>query len=423
MANVNFVAWEKLFDELAIDTSKDLHIISASQIKQTTGREPRLMAKMDSSRDVPPVMARNRYFLLPVSRSEYAIVRGNGFHELERQAELSKEFTSRIRFALTTNDRNSSEMQYLDYCSNAGLIESVIGRGKLYPMIRGRESSGSYSFRVNNNQIDVKSAQIEVDLGLEGQDSIVLLEAKSKTPDDFIIRQLFYPYRKFMGGFGNKQIIPIFFTYDNVESKYNFWQYRFADPNDYNSIELVEKGSYKILQTDTLDIDDISKQTFRIGKQKDIIPQANDLDKVLRLIHLVGEGVVNAGSIAKEFDFAPRQSSYYREAAEALGFVDFNGREYSLTDAGRQLISLNTENRNLFITQAVNEFSLFKACMNTLKGRGSLKRSDIERIITDQSNLSGSTIPRRASSIEAWLKWIAEKTGAITIRNGRFETS
>lgn len=420
MANINFVAWEKLFEELAIDTSKDLHIISASQIKQTTGREPRLMAKMDASRDVPPVMARNGYFLLPVSRSEYAIVRGNGFHELESQAELSKEFTSRIRFALTTNDRNSSEMQYLDYCSNAGLIESVIGRGKLYPMIRGREGSGSYSFRVNNNQIDVKSAQIEVDLGLEGQDSIVLLEAKSKTPDDFIIRQLFYPYRKFMGGFGNKQIIPIFFTYDNAQSKYNFWQYRFADPNDYNSIELVEKGSYKILQTDTLDIDDISKQTFRIGEQKDIIPQANDLDKVLRLIHLVGEGVVNAGSIAKEFDFAPRQSSYYREAAEALGFVDFNGREYSLTDAGRQLISLDTENRNLFMTQAVNEFSLFKACMKTLKAKGSLERRDIERVITQQSNLSGSTIPRRASSIEAWLKWIAEKTGAFKIDGSIF---
>ena len=195
MANVNFVAWEKIFDDLAIDTSKDLHIISASQIKQTTGREPRLMAKMDSIKDVPPVMARNGYFLLPVSRSEYAIVRGNGFHELERQSHEAKEYVSRIRFNLVTNGRNNSEMQYLDYCSNAGLIEAVIGRGKLYPMIRGREGSGTYSFRVRNNQIDVRSAQIEVDLGLEGQDSIVLLEAKSKAPDDFIIRQLFYPYR------------------------------------------------------------------------------------------------------------------------------------------------------------------------------------------------------------------------------------
>lgn len=58
--------------------------------------------------------------------------------------------------------------------------------------------------------------------------------------------------------------------------------------------------------------------------------------------------------------------------------------------------------------------------MNTLKAKGLLERKDIERIITQQSNLSGSTIPRRASSIEAWLKWIAEKTGAIKYEHGTF---
>ena len=153
MANVNFEAWEKLFATLDIDTSKDQHIITAAQIKEITGREPRLMAKMDASSDVPPVMKRYGYFLLPVSRSDYTIVRGNGFHDLEVGGDGVKEFISQIKFNLTTNGRNTSEMQYLDYCSNAGLIEEVVGRGKLYPMIRGREGSGVCCFCVNHNGI------------------------------------------------------------------------------------------------------------------------------------------------------------------------------------------------------------------------------------------------------------------------------
>ena len=104
MANVNFDAWEKMFAVLDIDTSKDRHIVTTAQIKEITGREPRLMAKMDSSDDVPPVMKRNGYFLLPVSRSAYTIVRGNGFHDLEVGGNGVKEFVSQIKLILRPTD-------------------------------------------------------------------------------------------------------------------------------------------------------------------------------------------------------------------------------------------------------------------------------------------------------------------------------
>lgn len=420
MANINFAAWEKLFVVLNIDTSKDQHFITAAQIKEITGREPRLMAKMDSSGDVPPRMKRHGYFLLPISRSAYTIVRGNGYHNLETGSNTVKEFVSRIKFNLATNGRNSSEMQYLDYCSNAGLIEEVVGRGKLYPMIRGREGSGAYTFRINQNEIEVKNAQIEIDLGLEGRDSIVLFEAKSKTPEDFIIRQLYYPYRKFSSGFANKVILPTFFTYDKAADVYNFWKYYFADPSNYNSIQLLESDSYRIREEKPIQIGDIADGSFAISTQKKLIPQANDLDKVLRLIYLVSEGTTTASAVALSFGFAQRQSSYYREAAEALGFVLFNGRDYSLTDAGRLLVSLDADERNIFFAKAINEFALFKECMGVLRSKGSLNGGDIETIISRSSNLSGSTIPRRARSIESWLRWIANKTGVFSSKDGYF---
>ena len=124
--------------------------------------------------------------------------------------------------------------------------------------------------------------------------------------------------------------------------------------------------------------------------------------------------------VTANFGFAPRQSSYYREAAEALGFMSFNGREYVLTDAGKLLVSLDTEKRNVFFAKAINEFALFKERMNGLRAKGSLNGRDIESIIARSSNLSGSTIPRRARSIESWLKWISAKTGAFRFEGGQY---
>ena len=54
-------------------------------------------------------------------------------------------------------------------------------------------------------------------------------------PEDFIIRQLYYPYRHWKTKI-TKEIIPIFFTYDN--GIYNIFIYKFDDLNNYNSIKL-----------------------------------------------------------------------------------------------------------------------------------------------------------------------------------------
>ncbi|HRJ91264.1 MAG TPA: hypothetical protein PLU21_03595, partial [Candidatus Saccharibacteria bacterium] len=138
-------AWEKIFEAKNFDLSADVHYITASEIKAITGEEARLMAKNDSRKDVPPVMRGNGYFLLPVNNGNYAIVRGEGFHDIEPTTEPIQ-FTSRIKFNLATASRNTSEMQYLDYCSASGLMEDVINRGVLYSSIRGRERSGAFSF-------------------------------------------------------------------------------------------------------------------------------------------------------------------------------------------------------------------------------------------------------------------------------------
>jgi hypothetical protein len=407
--NKSFTHWDKIFDTKKFDTSVDLHFISADEIKAITSAEPRILAKMDSSNDVPPIFKKYGYFLLPVKNGQYAIVRGNGFHELEKR-EASTEYTSRIRFALTTAGRGMSEMQYLDYGFNSGALEHILASDQpLYQSIRGREYTKPFSFNVGTSHLDTGSVQIEVDAGFEGEDKIVLMEAKVKTPEDFIIRQLFYPYNHFRAIAPQKEIIPVFFTYEPKEKSYNYWIYEFVDAGNYNSIQLKERRSLTILAQDEVQLIDVRPQG--VVKYKNLVPQANDLDKVIELAFKVSEGMTNYREVATYFGFDERQSSYYREAAEALGLVVSDGGTYELTDVGKQLISLPAEKRNIFMAQLLSDFDLIKYGLERIRSGKPLTREDIIKLIESNSSLTGTTVTRRASSLASWYKWISKATG------------
>ena len=75
--------WEIIIEKLKIDVSKPVNFVTANQIKSITQEEPRLMAKMDRYENLPQIFKENNLFLLPTSRKEYAIIKGNGYHKLE----------------------------------------------------------------------------------------------------------------------------------------------------------------------------------------------------------------------------------------------------------------------------------------------------------------------------------------------------
>lgn len=415
-----FELWEKIFSVKNFDLTKELHYISADEIKAISGAEPRIMAKMDTSTDLPAVFKKSGYFLLPVKNGEYAIVRGNGFHKLEQMQTTGANHVSRIKFNLTTAGRGSSEMQYLDYSFNSGALESILNITPLYQSIRGREYSKQFRFKVNKTELNVGSVQLEVDTGLEGEDSIVLIEAKVKTPEDFIIRQLFYPYNHFKVVSPGKKIIPVFFTYEPNTKLYNFWIYEFTDPTNYNSIQLKEVRSLSISSEHEVKISDIHPKG--IVTYKDLIPQANDLNKVIELVFKVHEGVNHYKNVAEYFKFDERQSSYYREAAEALGLIIAERGIYRLTEVGKNLVSLPVEKRNIFMVELLSDFNLVKDGLDLLKENGKLGQTDLEEIISRRSSLSGSTIPRRASSLSSWFKWISEATGSFISEEHSFKS-
>jgi len=405
-----FELWEKIFKYKNYNVSKSLHYITAQEIKDITNFEPRIMAKIDNSKDLPPIFKNNGYFLLPVRNGKFAIVKGEGFHTLEK-IERERKYTSKIKFPLTMAGRSRGEMQYLDYSINSGALEEIINAGTLYPSIRGREFCKKFNFIINKTMLQAFSVQIEVDSGLEGEHAIVLIEAKINKPIDFIIRQLFYPYRHYKILSPNKEIIPVFFTYDFKSTTYNFWIYQFTDIFDYNSLQLKRSDSIKITKKKNIEIQDIIKKS-KISR-KNIIPQANDLDKIIELVFKVEEGINDYHKVAKYFQFRERQSSYYREATEALGLLYSEKGKYYLTDLGKRLVSLSSGDRNIFFTELLLDFELLSYCIEKIIENGFLKIGEIKSLIREKSYLNETTINRRANSLIAWLRWVSKKIGGF----------
>lgn len=247
--------WMTIFDAYDIhkhDFDKEPFYISAKQIKtacqnfkKTTEKEVRILCYQAQKKDKPQVFNEKNLFLLPVKNGHYAIIKGQGYIDIP---EINSEpilFEPKLKFRLYSNEIGNSEMQHLDYAYASGMVEHFCDVGSLFLTIRGRKYTPEFSFKVNDFDITQKSVQTEVDAGYEGENHIILIEGKNTGINDIIIRQLYYPYRKWSADLGNKKkVIPVFF--EKRDFAYMFWMYEFKDYNDYNSIRLVKSSCYYI---------------------------------------------------------------------------------------------------------------------------------------------------------------------------------
>jgi len=414
--------WEEIIREKGFDLNRDFNFITANEIKTITGAEPRILAKFDNSDELPSSFKNHGVFILPIKNKEYVLIRGKGYHELEKIDSKPEVFKSRLLFELVGSKTGASEMQYIDHAYNSGLIEHFTGCEDLYLSIRGRKFSSRFEFRVDGlSPLEAKSVQIEVDAGYEGRNHVVMLEGKISTPKDFIIRQLYYPFRSWQSVIPEKQVLSVFFSFDRYRELYNLWLYRFKDINDYESIELVRNGSFKIERSAEPSLGAADFAELRKAKRKKVvIPQADDLAKILAFPFRVSEGKNNAAEIAKYFKFATRQSSYYREAAEALGLVELKGSKYHLTDVGKVFIALPVQKRNEFLARLIFELPVTHEILMELliKPSKQVSKEEIIRIIQGNSNLTGSTLRRRAQTILAWFRWIQNSVGILQVEPG-----
>lgn len=417
----NDVAWEKIFEKYnVLETISSIGYITISSTHINEFREARLMTKFDHKSQLPELFATNKLSILPTSRGGYVIGSFDTFCDFNLDdTEVSKiDFPS---FLESLNYRNiSSEATAINCAFVSNILQDFTGEENLFPTVSGRMSSSSFNFNINSSAglfpISVGNSQIEIDGGYEGDYSLNLIEAKNYISDDFLVRQLYYPYKLWSGKI-QKKVRPIFLTYSN--GIFHLREYVFNDINHYNSIHLIKHKKY-IIQDGSFNVETIQKilQSTNVIEEPNIpFPQANNFERIINLCELLKEKeFISKEDITQNYDFDSRQTDYYSNAGKYLGLIEIgkdpiNGSiGCSLTELGNNIFNTNLIDRQKEFVKVIISHSVFKETLKLYLDNGEMPRKKDIVEIMKRSNLhnidSDSTFIRRASTISVWINWI-----------------
>ncbi|SFF87382.1 hypothetical protein SAMN04487885_11368 [Clostridium cadaveris] len=422
----NDLAWEQLFNKYNIIHEIELngkYEITAKQINEV--REARLMTKFDHKVNLPKIFADNKLAILPITRGSYVISKFEAYSKFE---DINTEIV-RVQFPEHITSINygniTSEAMAINCAYVSGIIQDFLEDEAILPTVSGRMSSDEFAFKINSKEdkmhIDVKNSQIEIDGGYEGIETLSLIEAKNTLSDDFIIRQLYYPYRLWSQKI-EKQVRPIFMVYSN--GIYNFYEYEFEDIDNYNSIKLIKQKNYVIEEIDISiqDILSVFQSTVEEKEPEISFPQANSFSRVINLCELLYENEMSKEDITSNYDFDPRQTNYYTDAGRYLGLIGKKREDsvvkFFLTLEGKKLFKLRYKDRQLKYVELILKHKPFRECFKEcIKTSEIPSKYEVVKIMEESGiyNVQApSTYRRRASTVTGWINWIIELTTRVS---------
>jgi hypothetical protein len=418
--SLNDAAWEQLFSKYDILNQIDANgrfEISATQIKEF--REPRLMAKFDHTINLPKIFADNRLAILPITRGDYVISHFDAYHKFE------DDNTPIARVSLPTYiqslDANNipSEAIALNCAIAAGIVAEFLQDEDLISTVSGRMGSGSFDFditNVKNNapcRVHVNNSQIEIDAAYEGVRGLTLFEAKRDLSEDFLVRQLYYPFRVWQSRI-TKPVRPLFLVYSN--GIYRLYEYAFQNINSYSSLVLIRQKNYSIEDTaiDITDIQAVLNKTGLVPEPQIPFPQADSFERVINICELLSEQELSRNDVTEQYAFDVRQTNYYTDAARYLGLLEKRQDSimpiYRLSETGKRLLVLNYKQRQLAFCDLILSHKAFGDTLRKYLECGNMPSTAEIMQIMKLSNLynvsSDSTFGRRSSTIKGWLNWI-----------------
>lgn len=385
--------------------------ISARELERLSGRQPRLMAKHDFSTSRPWIFQRLRLGIVPVSRSEYLVGRFN-LYERFPETQRGEVRTLELPAGLDTLSLEavSSEAVALNGASASGMLEDFLGCAPLQATVAGRMSTHGLKVRLPDLGVDVAvdRAQMEIDGGFESLEHLVLVEAKNHLSDDFNIRQLYFPYRRFQQRLA-KDVVPIYLVYSN--GIFHLYRYEFRDPADFRSISLVDSARYA-LSSSHLDAQaalDIVRAVEPEPEPAVPFPQANSFERVVNLLELIALQPLSKAEITQRYDFDPRQADYYANAARYLGLAEPVEDTWEPTERGRRVIEQpQRDARNAALIRALAARRVFREVLELSLARGAVASTAEICAAMDGLGLSLATSRRRASTVARWAQWVLD---------------
>ncbi len=419
---LNDIYWTKLFSKHNIldQVSKNGSFeITSKQINEF--REARLMTKFDFRVQLPKVFSENKLSILPISRGAYIISDFETFKDFESDNPTPIKIDFPNYLESIKYDNITSEATALNCAYVTGIIDKFVQDEQVKPTVSGRMGSSSFDFNIKTQKSDlniiVNNSQIEIDGGYEGLESLSLIEAKNSISNDFLVRQVYYPYKLWVDKI-NKEVKSIFMTYSN--GIFHFREYYFEDPNHYNSLILKREEKY-IIRDGAINFEVIQKITYEADIKKELevpFPQADSFDRVINIGELLNEnGYLSRDYITLNYDFDVRQTNYYTDAGRYLGLIDkttINGDvNFYLTNLGKRIFNLNINDRQIEFIKLILSHRVFNQVMKSYLENSEQPNRDkiIEQMkLAKLYNISSdSTFYRRSSTVLSWVNWIIDQ--------------
>ena len=405
----NDYGWLRVFRHKQLNDAGFFRI-TAAELKELSLREPRLMAKHDSTAARPWIFKELGLNIIPLSRFEYLVGKFDLFAKFPEPETLGP-----VRYMPFPDDIESlnpdditSEAAALNASALSHILDDFLETSTLQATVAGRMSTGSIDVRLACGDFQVSKAQMEIDAGLESADVLGLIEAKNHLSDDFNIRQLYFPFRRFSQSL-SKPVAPVYQVYSN--GIFHLYRFDFDDALRPESIRLVKSARYTLTPSSiTLDVIDKLLKTVPITAEPEAIPfpQADSFARVINLCEQLQDSELSVEAITENYDFTSRQTNYYTGAAKYLGLVNDTNRMWSLTDFGAKVMASERNDRNVALIKALLRHEVFHVVLARALERGEVPDRATIVSIMEASNLelSASTVTRRAGTVLSWMQWV-----------------
>jgi len=186
------------------------------------------------------------------------------------------------------------------------------------------------------------------------------------------------------------------------------------------------------ISTDEYELDSEFWKAFETPEETDRIPsleipQADNFEVVQIVLRAVDSGADIKPEITAYLEeetgdsWDPRQADYYGIAGWLLGFlhkeqrVEIDGRpvrRWGLTRAGEEYVELldRGESRRTRerLHEAIRTVEVVSRVYDQLEDAGILQRQEITDVLAEETELGGSTVPRRAQTVGQWLATLPE---------------
>jgi len=414
MPTKNDAAWEHLFDQYRIleqIEQRGFYEISSQVINRL--REARLMTKFDNKSQLPRSFATNNLSILPITRGSYLIAEFESFLDfnIDEPATLNIDFPPHIE-SLDYRDI-TSEASAINCTFVSRILNDFTGEENLYPTVSGRMSSSAFNFGINgvNFRVNVNNSQIEIDGGYEGAESLTLIEAKNYISQDFLIRQLYYPFKLWTNKI-QKRIRSVFLTYTN--GVFHLREYSFENSDHYNSLRLIRQRKYSFgdnhINIERIQV--VLNETVVAPEPETPFPQADSFERIINLCELLKQrGGLTKEEITLNYGFTERQTHYYTAAGRYLGLIEApTGQErcYTLSLRGDNIFNLPISGRQIEFIQLILSHGAFKRTLEQYLENGIMPDGNTIVNIMNELNLrlSETTCHRRVSTITGWINWI-----------------